>query len=148
MGSVFSCTAPVSSSARDSLDISPSTRMATGLTHLGATFRTSTGGSVETAAPAAVKAPPTAEEVIPGADQFRIAIVHTEWNTSIISALLDGAIAELKRHGLADEHIQIVKVRCSCSRVRFQLARHARHSLSLAPIYFTPPPVFSGPRRF
>ena len=115
--------------------------MASGLTHLGATFHTSTGGGAETA-PAAVKAPPAAvEQTIAGADLFRVAVVHTEWNTAIIAALLDGAMTELTRHGVAAENITVVKVRSARARARENFLRrgtlsrtthmHSSASLSL-----------------
>jgi 6,7-dimethyl-8-ribityllumazine synthase len=67
--------------------------------------------SAQSVSAAHVKAPPSAGELIPGAKHMRIAIVHTEWNTSIITALLEGAIGELRRNGVHRENIEVFRVR-------------------------------------
>jgi len=40
----------------------------------------------------------------------RFAIVVAKWNESITRKLLDGAVAMLKQHGVADEHIDVAWV--------------------------------------
>jgi 6,7-dimethyl-8-ribityllumazine synthase len=51
-----------------------------------------------------------ASTLIPGASSKRVAIVHTEWNAAIISALVGGAVAELRRHGVREENILVTTV--------------------------------------
>jgi 6,7-dimethyl-8-ribityllumazine synthase len=52
----------------------------------------------------------SAVALIPNAASKRVAIVHTEWNEPIISALVAGAVAELKRHGVREENLHITSV--------------------------------------
>jgi 6,7-dimethyl-8-ribityllumazine synthase len=40
----------------------------------------------------------------------RIALVATRWNTPIVDALLAGALDGLKRHGVADDAIEVARV--------------------------------------
>jgi 6,7-dimethyl-8-ribityllumazine synthase len=66
-----------------------------------------------------------ATALIPNAATKRVAIVHTEWNAAVIGALVAGAVAELKRHGVLDENIVITTVPGA-----FELPFGARAALS------------------
>ncbi|MDD4108229.1 MAG: 6,7-dimethyl-8-ribityllumazine synthase [Prolixibacteraceae bacterium] len=46
-------------------------------------------------------------ENIPSAADMRLGIVIAEWNTEITSALAEGALSTLKKHGASDENILI-----------------------------------------
>ena len=58
---------------------------------------------------------------------LRIAIVHARWNRPVIDALVAGAIAKLKQHGVKDHNIAIQSVPGSfelplaCQRYVFSL---------------------------
>lgn len=41
---------------------------------------------------------------------FRIAIVHARWNSSVIDALVAGAVNKLKESGVKDENIVVQSV--------------------------------------
>jgi len=41
---------------------------------------------------------------------LRIAIVHARWNKPVIDALVAGAVAKLKQHGVKDHNIAIQSV--------------------------------------
>jgi 6,7-dimethyl-8-ribityllumazine synthase len=47
---------------------------------------------------------------LPTATQLRFGIVVAEWNEDITSALLDGALETLKKHGVQEQHIVIKTV--------------------------------------
>ena len=66
-----------------------------------------------------------ATALIPNAATKRVAIVHTEWNATVIGALVAGAVSELKRHGVLDENIVISTVPGA-----FELPFGARAALS------------------
>lgn len=43
-------------------------------------------------------------------DGLRIGIVHTQWNETVISALLGGAVSELKAKGVHERDIRVLSV--------------------------------------
>ena len=45
--------------------------------------------------------------VVPDASPFRFGIVVSEWNHAVTGALLDGAVATLKKHGASDDYLFI-----------------------------------------
>ena len=47
---------------------------------------------------------------IPDGGGMRIGIVVSEWNEEITAALLEGAQQTLKKHGVVEEHIQVMLV--------------------------------------
>ena len=47
---------------------------------------------------------------VPSAQGMKIGIVVAEWNENITAALLDGAVSTLKKHGVADEDINVMTV--------------------------------------
>lgn len=47
---------------------------------------------------------------VPDASGMRFGIVVSEWNSNITSALLDGALATLKKHGAKEENILVQTV--------------------------------------
>lgn len=47
---------------------------------------------------------------VPSAEGMKIGIVVAEWNENITAALLEGAVATLKKHGVADKDIKIMTV--------------------------------------
>ncbi len=51
-----------------------------------------------------------ASAVVGRAEDFRVAIVHTEWNESIIASLLQGAKTELLASGVQAENISVFTV--------------------------------------
>lgn len=58
---------------------------------------------------------PTVKGLEPLAQTFdgsslRIAIVHARWNDTVIEALVEGAIGQLKKHGVKEENIVIKTV--------------------------------------
>jgi 6,7-dimethyl-8-ribityllumazine synthase len=56
-----------------------------------------------------IKGPATSVGVLDGSD-LRIGIVHARWNKSVIDALLAGAVAKLKEHGVKDVNIVVESV--------------------------------------
>lgn len=42
--------------------------------------------------------------------KLRIGIIHARWNDEVIKALLDGALAQLKKAGVKDENIVVKSV--------------------------------------
>ncbi len=46
-------------------------------------------------------------ETIPAADKMRFGIVVSEWNRDITSALAEGAVNTLKKHGAREENIRV-----------------------------------------
>lgn len=49
----------------------------------------------------------------PRANELRVGIVHTQWNTEVVGALLAGAKAELLRQGVLEANIHVIAVRAS-----------------------------------
>jgi 6,7-dimethyl-8-ribityllumazine synthase len=49
---------------------------------------------------------------VPGAGR-RVGIVHTQWNTEVVGALVQGARAELAKQGVADSDIVVLSVRAA-----------------------------------
>lgn len=47
---------------------------------------------------------------VPDAEPMKFGIVVSEWNADITGALLEGAVATLKRHGAKEEHILVKTV--------------------------------------
>ena len=47
---------------------------------------------------------------VPDASSMRFGIVVSEWNSNITSALLDGAVSTLKKHGAKEENILVMTV--------------------------------------
>jgi len=41
---------------------------------------------------------------------FRFCIIVSRWNGLVTQALLDGALETLKRHGVPEDHIEVVKI--------------------------------------
>lgn len=50
------------------------------------------------------------ESAVPSAEELQIAIVVSEWNSSITEGLLKGAIQELRKAGCPDENILVKRV--------------------------------------
>lgn len=50
------------------------------------------------------------ESAVPSAEELQIAIVVSEWNSSITEGLLKGAIQELRKAGCPDENIMVKRV--------------------------------------
>jgi 6,7-dimethyl-8-ribityllumazine synthase len=46
-------------------------------------------------------------ETMPSADNMRMGIVVSEWNSQVTRALLEGAIGTLKKHGVNDNNIHV-----------------------------------------
>lgn len=44
------------------------------------------------------------------ASPYRFGVVVAQWNAEVTGSLLNGAVQALKKHGAADEHIQITEV--------------------------------------
>ena len=56
-----------------------------------------------------IKGPAPAPTSLDGSG-LRVAIVHARWNESVISALVQGTVASLKKHGVKDSNIVIQSV--------------------------------------
>ena len=54
----------------------------------------------------------TADQTIPvpDASEMRFGIITTEWNNHITDKLLDGAVSELKKNGVAEGNIKVGRV--------------------------------------
>lgn len=54
----------------------------------------------------------TADQTIPvpDASEMRFGIITTEWNNHITDKLLDGAVSELKKNGVAEGNIKVERV--------------------------------------
>lgn len=50
-----------------------------------------------------------AELTIANASQFRVGIVASAWHDDIVKALVDGALHELRHHGVLHENIAVVR---------------------------------------
>lgn len=46
-------------------------------------------------------------EKVPSAAEMRFGLVVSEWNSEITSALAEGAVSTLKKHGAADENVLV-----------------------------------------
>jgi len=88
--------------------------------------------------------------LVPGAADFKVGIVHTEWNAAVIDALLAGARAELARQGVREENVVVVKVRAegrararAGARAAARARPHARARALTPPRAPAPPTLFA-----